>query len=777
MIKTGHEKIKKWEDVLWIALLLLVASISHWEWFRFGNVLTFADTWFQHPETLNEAFRTNTWIENSGFGVPNIQLYKLLFFAFQSFLSKIGFQFTDVLRITHLIPIAIFGFLSPYFLIRYLTREKLIAFIGALFYGSTTLFILRQYLGHSSVAFIVALAPLILYLFLLALEKNKTRQWLVFILTYWVGLCYEPRIMYIVTIVLGIYFLFFGISSLKKVWAKILVSIVLLIGLSAFWILPIALGGFSEVIGDVAGRVLFGNAYYSILRSLSLFHSWWTGAQPLIFSLQPIPWYFWLVPAFTILFFLFRPDKENKKIIAFFGVVWLLGLFLTKQAGAPFPDAFQWLRENIPGFLIFRSGSKFWFVLSLGYMGLLSFGLLWLKKRWGSRFSRLAFAGIAAVIIILSLWNLKPLIMGEFGGMFAEREIPKDYLIFKEYLMQQNDSFRTFWTPTDSRWGIYTNQKPKISNIGIIGDEWKNYVSLKLGYKKLSVNEQIMEIFKINGANELFDISSIKYIVVPIRDVSNDDDFFIYYGGKTNPNIRDWYISELDKIEWLKRIDIGTNELVVYENENYKPHFYIPQKMIYSKGGIENLADIMGFGDYQIRSIEPKKTDVKLQIPKITFVKINPTKYKIKVEGAGEPYTLVFSESFHQGWKAYININGTFENKEIVSSYFNGEIKEGTHKNIFFDKNTFETWGKKPIAENRHFIANGYANSWYIVPEDANGKENYEIIIEFWPQRLFYIGLTISAFTFLGCLCYLVYDLYMKKKRLKVKQVNLVYKS
>jgi len=158
--------------------------------------------------------------------------------------------------------------------------------------------------------------------------------------------------------------------------------------------------------------------------------------------------------------------------------------------------------------------------------------------------------------------------------------------------------------------------------------------------------------------------------------------------------------------------------------------------------------------------------------PRITFVKINPTKYRIKVEGAKEPYTLVFSESFHKGWKIYVSQSETKHNRntietdrnkppseakygEIVASYFDGDIKEGTHRNTFLEKATFETWGKKPIAEDRHYLVNGYANSWYITPEDAGGKENYELIVEFWPQRLFYVGLFISLTTVISCLGYL----------------------
>ncbi|MDD5552201.1 MAG: hypothetical protein PHI88_03540, partial [Candidatus Pacebacteria bacterium] len=170
---------------------------------------------------------------------------------------------------------------------------------------------------------------------------------------------------------------------------------------------------------------------------------------------------------------------------------------------------------------------------------------------------------------------------------------------------------------------------------------------------------------------------------------------------------------------------------------------------------------------------DKKDADEKTWIPKITFVKINPTKYRIKVEGAKEPYTLVFSESFHEGWKIYLKEEqklgnslaslaeiekledkegeqklenssrqgGTeikklgnwgaeklgeaaggitdlfFDNKgygEEVASYFDGEIKEGTHRNTFLEPATFETWGKEPIAQDNHLLVNGYANSWYI---------------------------------------------------------------
>jgi ATP-dependent DNA helicase RecG len=67
--------------------------------------------------------------------------------------------------------------------------------------------------------------------------------------------------------------------------------------------------------------------------------------------------------------------------------------------------------------------------------------------------------------------------------------------------------------------------------------------------------------------------------------------------------------------------------------------------------------------------------------------------------------------------------------------------------------------------EENHLMANGYANSWWVnlddiknsgkYVENPDGSIDFELVIEFWPQRLFYLGLAISGLTLFGCLFYL----------------------
>lgn len=123
--------------------------------------------------------------------------------------------------------------------------------------------------------------------------------------------------------------------------------------------------------------------------------------------------------------------------------------------------------------------------------------------------------------------------------------------------------------------------------------------------------------------------------------------------------------------------------------------------------------------------------------PSVEFMKINATKYKVKITSAQEPFNLVFSESFHPGWKAYLqNLNEKDFEGQQVGEYFNGQVKEKSKSGEFISLKTFETWNKKALSEEKHLLINGYANAWKI---DKTG--DFEIILEFQPQRFFYLGI------------------------------------
>jgi len=47
----------------------------------------------------------------------------------------------------------------------------------------------------------------------------------------------------------------------------------------------------------------------------------------------------------------------------------------------------------------------------------------------------------------------------------------------------------------------------------------------------------------------------------------------------------------------------------------------------------------------------------------------------------------------------------------------------------------------------KHLIMNDYANAWYVSPQDSGYQPDYRLVIEYTPQRWFYVGLLISLLT------------------------------
>ncbi len=91
---------------------------------------------------------------------------------------------------------------------------------------------------------------------------------------------------------------------------------------------------------------------------------------------------------------------------------------------------------------------------------------------------------------------------------------------------------------------------------------------------------------------------------------------------------------------------------------------------------------------------------------------INPTKYKITLSEKNKSLNLVFNQTYNNLWKLYA-------------------IKGDT---------------KVEIPQKQHFMANYYANAWHLTQEDL-AQTDY-LIVEFYLQRLFYIGTVITLGSF-----------------------------
>lgn len=176
--------------------------------------------------------------------------------------------------------------------------------------------------------------------------------------------------------------------------------------------------------------------------------------------------------------------------------------------------------------------------------------------------------------------------------------------------------------------------------------------------------------------------------------------------------------------------------------------FYVPtDNNITTKYTIDNfkIYEVQHIPKMYLRTDNPAKLTIESE-----FSYVNPTKYVGLIKNLNEPRLVVFSDTFNKDWKIYV-------------------AKDGNDLNwiqtIFLKKPGYQ------ISNQEHIITNGFSNGWWFDPnmlpeEYKNPDGNYKLVIEFWPQRWFYVGLGISGLTLLGCVGYLL----VTSKKLQVKR-------
>jgi len=104
--------------------------------------------------------------------------------------------------------------------------------------------------------------------------------------------------------------------------------------------------------------------------------------------------------------------------------------------------------------------------------------------------------------------------------------------------------------------------------------------------------------------------------------------------------------------------------------------------------------------------------------PLVEYSEANPTLYLVNIRNATSPFILVFNQNFNEAWQA--RINGS------------------------------------PIDTKYHLGGNDYANAWYI-----DKKGNYQIVIEYTPQKTYDVLVFISALSFIVLITMFAYKLFV----------------
>lgn len=690
----------------YLVSLIIIVCFVYVRWFLFKPSAG-GDWHYYYPQALKDAFMHFTWIASYGLGDIDLLLWRLPIDLFKLLMGSLGFDSSISDKLIVFLPSVFLGIISSFFLTRKVTNSNIAGFFGALVFNFNTYFLTANssYLIYGATSWFI----FSLLAFIKALETKRYAYALLAGILLLVSSGYDFRIAYIGIFINFSYFIFFTFrfknKSFKNNALLFFTSLFSFVILSIFWILPMIMLG-SLTSNAILSRNLFGNEFLNILYAYTLYHPFWTGNSPVYFHPQQIMLYFWIIPIFAFLSLYLNRDNKN---VIFFGIIALLGIFLTKQVGQPFSGAYPWLFHYVPGFNAFREASKFYFLIGLGYSVLIGAFINWIwqfiKKSKNKQYIKYF---ITFIILFIFLWNLKPVMTGVISGIYVNREIPNGYKYFSTYISENQNYYRTLWIPNHSKWLFYSNSHPIIGLQNLLDENWKPLNSNKKLMGRVA-GEEMIDFLNMSFADNILNAASVRYLVIPYDDAENDVNIFQYYGKD-----RQYYINELDKIKYLNKINIGTDEVVVYENKSFRPHIYITEDK------------------------EIIKKDIAYN--KINFSFLDPTRYEIQLKGVKDSFYLNFSENFHPQWKIRI---GSFSWLDVIleKDYF---ISDKMH---FKNDATLNSYFLDPILICKEFICKN----------NSNGTYDINMNLYFAPQSYMYLGLIISSFTAALIISYVIY--------------------
>lgn len=472
----------KYKKQILLLFLILLVFLSHQVWFSLFAILTNNDWRYQGNVSMSTSviYRFNMWVFDSGLWSPSLDIgMKIPVVIFAHLVKLVNLDYAVWQRIFWFFPALIWTLYSSYKLFSFLFKGNIYSvFCACLIYNFNVYFIILQISGHMSIAVAYALTPLLLY-FTLKFVYIKSKKDLLFsLLLLFLLSIYELRISFIASGLVAIIMLYYRLPLKYFILYFFGFS-----GLISFSLIPMLFWGlyFSNTL---TSQTLFWDHFMSLMNSLTFFHSFWSWWSLEYFSINPIPFYFFLMPLFLCFVLLMSRyfPKSEKKTLFLFIVFLLLGIFLTKQSDYPFPDFYAWAYKTLPIFNLFRESSKFYLILSLGYSAIIGYFLLILITKKYIKSAILIFFSI----FFLSILNLKPLILGYEKGIFEESEMTRDYKIVNQILEKDKMFWRVLIVPWFSPWVDAPYNHPivslyhtldKIGQVGMGKFYWENIIN------------------------------------------------------------------------------------------------------------------------------------------------------------------------------------------------------------------------------------------------------------------------------------------------------------
>ncbi len=394
--------------------------------------------------------------------------------------------------------------------------------------------------------------------------------------------------------------------------------------------------------------------------------------------------------------------KKVKYYALYPTVLLIVGLFLSKGTLPFFEGLGRIIFLSFPYITrLFRNPTYFGSIIAFSTSVLfgLSSGYLVdrLIKKKNKKLHLFLFIFIVATFVIYG-WPYitgSPIKESTKSPLVQSIKIPQTFIDAMNYLEKDNNDFRVISIPMNvsSRGNSMTlNWTNKYEGVGPVG-VWSSKSTFVPTSQTIDVRTSAIFAPTNSVISQEDWISQLQNKNVRYVTLHQDADIPGYDGINDRQYLREQINNFVRTSPYLEKV-YGNSDVEVFrlKNEYFRGHIYV----------------------------DNSKTT-------ISFHKINPTKYTVKVDNVTESFNLIFLETFSTQWKVFVG------NSDQV------------------------------INEDKHKLFDNYANLWKISPDDYDSQRSFNLTIEYIQQRNTYIGWGISLVTLLIIsLCWLIHILKTK---------------
>jgi tetratricopeptide (TPR) repeat protein len=435
-----------------VAVLAVIGLALRHAWISTQSLSAGDWHWPDNQVLANYSPWPAVWNGSLGLGGENrfLDAFRFPIYSVSGALAVIGIGWTFTEKALYFVPFAVLLPVGGWLLAREIMgRTRWTLLTPVLLLGSTY-FILESD-GEVPLALGEVISFFVLIAFLRAVRRLSLRWALLTGLLLAVVASYDVRPAYLCVLLMAMYFVINAVTD--RDWHLLLRRILLggaagsvFLGSQAFWLIPLL------TYHGSAGLPIPQAPNFNVIslgHGLAAAAPFWSGGTPSQLVQSPLNPAFMVLPLLALAPMLARRMRPE---ILWLTTAALLFAFFAKTDNPPLGGIYDWMYIHVPGWKLFREGSKFLYIVTFAYAILIPVALAsafeWAGVHLEQLRARMLRVGAAVAlvgVVAMSVWSVVVLQTGALGSTTSPTPEPASFSAFSAILANDKRPGPVLW--------------------------------------------------------------------------------------------------------------------------------------------------------------------------------------------------------------------------------------------------------------------------------------------------------------------------------------------